>query len=81
MTEVESDGSVTFLRRAESDVLQLTITEPPPTTAPIDSETISGGLIIHITILLTIVHVLLCVSVLQISHQLVECRALLLFLY
>ena len=32
VTEVESDGSVTLLRR--TDVLQLTITEPPPTTAP-----------------------------------------------
>ena len=38
VTEVESDGSVTLLRRIID--LQLTITEPPPTTAP--TGTISG---------------------------------------
>ena len=65
VTEVESDGSMTLLRR--TDELQLTITEPSPTTAPI--ETVPGGLSI-----LTIMHVLLCVSVLQIPHQLVECQ-------
>ena len=42
--EVESDGSVTLHRR--TDVLQLTITEPPPTTAP--TRTISGNLFIAI---------------------------------
>ena len=40
VTEVESDGSVTLHRR--TDILQLTITEPPPTTAAMG--TISGGL-------------------------------------
>ena len=72
VTEVESDGSVTLLRR--TDELQLTTTEPSHTTALI--ETVPGGLSI-----LTIMHVLLCVSVLQIPHQLVECQALLLVLY
>ena len=42
VTEVESNGSVTLHRR--TDELQLTITEPPPTTAP--TGTISGGLAI-----------------------------------
>ena len=40
VTEVESDGSVTLHRRTAD--LQLTITEPPPTTAP--AGPISGGL-------------------------------------
>ena len=40
VTEVESDGSVTLHRR--TDELQLTITEPPPTTAP--TGTISGSI-------------------------------------
>jgi hypothetical protein len=43
VTEVESDGSMTLHRR--TDVLQLNITEPPPTTAP--TGTISGGLFIN----------------------------------
>ena len=42
MIEAESDGSVTLLRRAVE--LQLTITEPPPTTA--QTGTISGSLFI-----------------------------------
>ena len=50
-TEVESDGSVTLLRR--TDVLQLAITEPLPTTV-IASTTISGTRTIH----MYIVHVL-----------------------
>ena len=44
VTEIESDGSMTLLRR--TDALQLNITEPSPTTAP--TGTISGGLFIAI---------------------------------
>ena len=44
VTEIESDGSMTLLRR--TDALQLNITEPPPTTVP--TETIPGGLFIAI---------------------------------
>ena len=44
VTEVESDGSVTLLRRTV--VLQLTITEPPPTILP--TKTISSSLFIVI---------------------------------
>ena len=39
--EIESDGSVTIQRR--TDVLQLNINEPPPTTSPTGS--MSGGLV------------------------------------
>ena len=42
VTEVESDGSVTLLRRTVELQLNITSTEPPPTTAP--TGTISGDL-------------------------------------
>ena len=42
VTEIESDGSMTIHRR--TDVLQLNITEPPPTAAP--TVTMSGDLLI-----------------------------------
>ena len=56
VTEVESNGSVTLHRR--TDELQLTITEPPPTTVTAPTETISGGLSIYCN-LLTIMHAFL----------------------
>ena len=42
VTEVESDGSVTLLRRIID--LQLTITEPPPTTATTGT---SSGIVLY----------------------------------
>jgi hypothetical protein len=42
VTEVENDGSMTLHRR--TDILQLNITEPPPTTAP--TGVMTGGLFI-----------------------------------
>ena len=60
VTEVESDGSMTLHRRTVK--LQLTITEPPPTTAP--TGTISSSLFTVLMIVHNIIIMSQTVSVL-----------------